>query len=93
MIYSALQINRKTKFYGDKRVIIVTSIDHMRRSIALANTFLPRMVTPSAYPSYPFDIVEGAVDGHEGLLSLDGELHLLWGLVNHNIISDIEFEL
>ena len=93
MIYATLQINRRTKFYGDKRVIIVTSLCHMKRSIALANAFLPRMVTPSAYPSYPYESVEEWIENDKNVASLDGELHLIWGLVNHNIISDFEIEI
>ena len=93
MIYAALQINRATEFYGDKRIIIVTSVDHMKRSIALANAFLPRMATPSAYPSFPNDSTETCIEKEESVKSLNSELYLLWELVNHNIISDFEFEL
>ena len=93
MIYASLQINRRTKFYGDKRVIIVTSFNHMKRSIALADTFLPRMVSASAYPSYPTDFGESWIEKEENLALLNNEIHLIWGLVNHKITNDFEFEI
>ena len=93
MIYASLRINRSTKFYGDKRIIIVTSFNHMKRSIALANTFLPRIVSTSAYPSYPADLGEKWIEKEENVALLNSELHLIWGLVNHKIINDFEIEL
>ncbi|MBQ8388715.1 MAG: YdcF family protein [Clostridia bacterium] len=93
MIYGALQINRKTKFYGDKRVIIVTSQSHMKRSIALAKTFLPRMVRVSAYPSFPAETREEWLKNEENLRLLDSFIHLTKGLVDHGIIEDEELNI
>ena len=90
MIYAALRINRKTKFYGDKRIIIVTSVNHMKRSIALAKTFLPSMVEISAYPSYPEGTKEEWLKQEENIKLLNNGLHLMWGLVHNGIIDDFE---
>lgn len=87
MIYGALQINRKTKFYQGKRVMIVTSINHMRRSLALAKTFLPRCVEISYYPSQA-DV--GYEQTSESSERLDSAIHLTWGLVHHGVVDDME---
>lgn len=87
MIYGALRINRKTKFYTGKRVMIVTSINHMKRSLALAKTFLPRMVEISYYPSQA-DV--GYEQDSKNVERLDNAIHLTWSLVHHGIIDDME---
>lgn len=84
MFYSVLRINRATKFYGGKRVMIVSSLNHMRRSLALAKSFLPRFVEVCGCPSQ-FDAP------CDDITRLDGEIHLIWGLVHNGIIEDIEF--
>ena len=90
MIYATLRINRKTKFYDDKRVIIVTSENHMKRSLALAKTFLPQILEISAYPSYPETPKEEWMHTQEGLRLMNNALHLTWGLVHNGIIDDFE---
>ena len=84
MIYGALQMNRKTHFYSGKKVIIVSSEAHMKRSLALAKAFLPRFVEISAYPSK----TEG--DGTEHQKLYDSEIKLLKGLVDNGMIEDID---
>ena len=90
MIYGALQINRKTKFYGDQKIIIVTSHYHIKRSIALAKTFLPRMVKPYACPTPVCEGKSEWLKKAENVEFLNTELHLLWGLVHHGITEDME---
>ena len=91
MIYAALQINRKTHFYSDKRVIIVTSINHMKRSLALAKSFLPRFVEEiSAYPSYPPKGKAEWLAEQRNIALMDNALHLTWGLVQNHMIDDFE---
>lgn len=87
MIYGVLQLNRKTKFYDGKRVMIVTSVNHMKRSLALAKTFLPRFVEISYYPSQPDVPYEQCMSDSS---RMDKDLHLMWGLVHHGIVEDIE---
>jgi len=87
MIFGALQINRKTKFYTGKRVMIVTSQNHMKRSLALAKTFLPRMAEITYSPSQPD---HSHAQCMENTARLDRAIHLMWGLVHHGIVEDQE---
>ena len=86
MIYGALQINRKTRF-AMKNIMIVTSINHMQRSLALAKTFLPRMVNISYYPSKP-DVSYETFMCDPSIL--DQEISLTKKLVDDNIIDDFD---
>ena len=90
MIYAALQINRKTKFYGDKKIIIVTSHYHMKRSVALARTFMPRFLKIFACPSYPETDKNEWVKKDKSIELLDTEIHLIKGLVDHGIAEDFD---
>ena len=92
MIYATLQINRKTKFYENKHVIIVTSNNHMKRSIALAKSFLPRFVEVSAYPSFPPKTKEEWIAEEKNIALMNNALHLTWGLVHNGIIEDFELK-
>jgi len=93
MLYGAILINRKSKFKGDKGIIIVTSQIHMKRSLALAKTFLPRMAEISAYPSFPPESKEEQLISDEYLWYLDRGLSLSKGLVEHGIIEDFALNL
>ena len=93
MICGALQINRKNKFYTMDKVIIVTSLVHMKRSLALANAFLPRKVSISAYPAYPTETKEEWLRSKENQKLLDSSVRLLKELVDHRVIEDMEIEL
>lgn len=86
MIYGALQINRKTHF-KTKDIMIVTSITHMQRSLALAKTFLPRIVNISYYPSAPDTPYEECMRDPS---RLDHALKLTKGLVDNRIIDDFD---
>ena len=86
MIYGALQINRKNRF-ATKDVMIVTSLIHMKRSLALAKTFLPRMVNISYYPSAPDLSYETCMSDPS---ILDRAIKLTKGLVDKGIIEDFE---
>ncbi|MBQ8836394.1 MAG: YdcF family protein [Clostridia bacterium] len=86
MICGTLQINRKNRF-ADKNVMIVTSVNHMQRSLALAKTFLPNMVNISYYPSQPDIPYETCMADPS---SLDRAIHLTKGLVDNGIIEDFE---
>ncbi|MBE6596201.1 MAG: YdcF family protein [Ruminococcaceae bacterium] len=87
MFYSVLQINRRTKFYGGKRVMIVTSLNHMKRSVALAKSFLPRFVEITYSPSAPDLPYEECM---RDTSRLDSGIHLMWGLVHNGIVEDFE---
>ena len=91
MIYGTLQINRKTRF-AMKDIMIVTSINHMKRSLALAKTFLPRMARISYYPSQPDIPYEECL---QDPFLLDNSISLIKRLVDQRMIDDCElgFEL
>jgi uncharacterized SAM-binding protein YcdF (DUF218 family) len=69
MICGTLQMLRRYHRIPDS-VIIVTSVTHMKRSMALAKALLPRKIRVSMYPSYP------AMDRHEWLKLEDSRIHL-----------------
>lgn len=81
MIYGSLQINRKVNFYNVRRVCIVTSPSHLRRSIELARVFLPRCV----------EVVGYAADHAEDPETVRREVPLLKSLVDNRMIDDIIF--
>ena len=88
MIFGTLQINRATKFYDTKRIIIVTSMNHMRRSLALAKAFLPSFVEISGYPA--MQSKEEYLKRDDNRELLDGGIRLTKGLVDRGIVEDIE---
>jgi len=90
MICGTLAINRTIKFNGISHVIIVTSVNHMQRSLALAKAFLPRKVTVSGYPSYPVGGAETWFCDEDRLRILDHAVTLTKGLVDCKIVEDIE---
>ncbi len=90
LIYGTLQINRKTKFYETKKIMIVTSINHMKRSLALAKAFLPRFVEISYSPSQPDVPYEECM---KNVVTLDRAIHLIKGLVDRGIVEDMEIRV
>ena len=90
MIYATLQINRKCKFRAVDEVTIITSLSHIKRSLALAKAFLPRKVTAYGYPVFQKETIEEWLNSNEGLDTIDQELILLKKLANDRIIDDIK---
>ena len=88
MICGTLQLNRALKIQNVRSVMIVTSAEHMRRSLALAELFLPRSIRITASPATtPASVIE-----HDELRRLlQSELHLLKGLIDNRLIEDIEY--
>jgi len=91
MICGTLVINRTLKFDNIEHIIIVTSQNHMQRSLALAKAFLPRKVTVSGCPYIPMESIEQWLESEENQHSLDGAIRLTKGLVDNKIVEDIEF--
>ena len=69
MKYGAYQIGRRYEDFVD-RVIIVTSVSHMKRSLALAKAIFPKGTKVSAYPSYP------KLDRDEWLKLEENQVHI-----------------
>ena len=90
MICASLVIERKFEFDNIDSVIIVTSVWHMKRSIALAKAFLPRKVSISAYPSFPDGSLEYVKTTPSAQGFLNDSLRLMALLVNKGVVEDFE---
>ncbi len=88
MLFGAVQINRALRFEKARRVCIVTSPDHMRRSLALARWLLPKHmeivgVAASDAPTEWNDMIPRE--------RAEKETRLLRGLIQNGFIEEIEF--
>ncbi len=92
MICGTLQINRRLSFAKIDRVIIVTSVEHMRRSIALAKTYLPRKVKVFAYPAPLPCPKEEWLCEKGNVEKLNKEMRLLQKLVKEHYTEDFEID-
>ena len=90
MIFGALLINRRTKFYGDKKVIIVTSDYHMKRSLLLARTFMPSFVKLGGYPAKVKGEIGSWLENKDNVALLDTEIYLFRSIYSHGLIEDTE---
>ena len=90
MICSVIVMNRKTPSYPNKDVIIVSSISHLQRARALAETFLPRMMKIHLYPVYPKEDLDTWLSDEKHIKSLKNCIRLTKDLINQGIIEDIE---
>ena len=81
MIYGTLQLVRHFGRIPDS-VVIVTSVTHMKRSMALAKALLPRKIRLSMYPTYP------AADHETWMASEDNRRHLDDSLRFHKELVD-----
>lgn len=92
MICGALQIMRKNPKVGPQKVFIVTSPWHMRRSLALAKSYLPRYMQIAPYAA---TCPEGSREHWhetEGMAKrVKTEINLLKRFVDQGLIEDIEF--
>ena len=88
MIYGALQMYRTFQRIPDS-VIIVTSVTHMKRSIALARALLPRKIRVSMYPAYPLTDHETWMRQEENRKHLDSSLRFHKALVDRGDVEDI----
>lgn len=90
MICGAFVIQRTLRFKKVDRVIIVTTIEHMRRSIGLAKAYLPRKVEISAYPALYEQEREVWLADPENITRLDNELRYTRDLVQQRFMEDFE---
>lgn len=92
MICGALQIMRKNPKVGPQKVFIVTSPWHMRRSLALAKSYLPRYMQIAPYASNcPEGSREHWHETEEIAERVKIEVSLLKRFVDQGLIEDIEF--
>lgn len=89
MIYGTLQINRKINFYKVRRVCIVTSSFHVRRSVELARVFLPKTVEVVGCGAN--ELCKNWRGTPEALEFVLREIPLIKSLVDNKMMSDVEF--
>ena len=90
MICGTLVINRVLHLQNVKSICIVTSANHMRRSLALAKLLLPRSVeifgSASNVPEDPITYLE---DEKPEIMARKG-IDLMKVMIDHGMIDDIE---
>ena len=91
MICGALTIARGIKLKNVSRVLLVTSLFHMQRSLALARALLPRKFTVFACPD-PQDRDEWLRE-EENRIRLDKSIVLLKNLVANGVVEDVEVSI
>ena len=89
MIFAALMLNRATKLVGIDIIMVITSAWHIRRSLALAKSFLPRKIRPIGAPvPLPCD-AEQWIAAEENLRWVDDEIRFTKNLADNGIIEDM----
>ena len=88
MLFGAVRINRALRFEKARRVCIVTSPDHMRRSLALARWLLPRHMEIVGVAAFePPAKWRAEVEGRR----VAEEARLLRDLIRNGFVADVEF--
>ena len=90
MLCGAIAIHRKLRFSKTNSVIIVTSVEHMRRSLGLAKAYLPRKVEISAYPAFYAIPKEEWLLSEDNVKLLNNSLRYIRDLVLQNTMEDFE---
>ena len=95
MICSTLTIDKTVKLAKTEKVIIVTSLSHMKRSLALAKALLPRKFQISGCPSYkvPGQSKEEWLADEENLSRLNACISMIKHLVDTRVVEDVEISL
>ena len=92
MLCGNVAISRGGGFHKIKRVCIVTSEWHLRRSLALAHEFLPRHTIISGYAAPSVDCARDTwYLTEKSVAVIDNELKLIKRYVDLGIFDDIEF--
>ena len=92
MILGTLQIVRQLHLYHVHRVLVVTSPWHLRRSLALANCYLPRPLKVSGCPAFSTEGSREHWFESEAMTErVDTEIVLLKKLIERGTIEDIVF--
>ena len=89
---STLQLSRKLGLPNMRRVLIVTSPSHVRRSVALAKLLMPRHTQIFGYPAdSDFDGPDKWMKEEFMVERLEREIVLLRSCILGGLIEDIEF--
>ena len=89
--YSTILINRRLRLEKAKRICIVTSANHLKRSMALAKQLLPRFVRLSGCPATLPDDPVAEIKAQDRTATLRN-LRILKSLVDDGLIDDIEYQ-
>ena len=92
LIYGTLWMNRAFHRIPDS-VIIVTSMTHMKRSMALARALLPRKIEVSMCPSFPDIGLEDWLSREENRRNLDSSIRFHKKLIDAGDVEDEEISI
>ena len=92
MIFSTAVVERALRFEKVKSVVVVTSYNHLRRSMALANWLLPRHLTITGYPTEQIYPVEAMEKSKELYKLMTNEVRIYRDLIVDGLVDDIEFQ-
>ena len=87
MIYGGLLLNRETRLCGVDQIMIVTSLWHMRRSLAIASGFLPRKLEPIPAPAPLPCSAQEWLNDEENRERVDNEIRFFKSLVEAKIAN------
>ena len=90
MIGGSLVIARSLKIKNVRHLILVTSLFHMQRSLALAKALLPRKIEISVCPCLPEEGREAWLASEKNQTALDQAIRLLYGLVKNGVVEDFD---
>lgn len=91
MLFSTIEIERALRFENVKSAVVVTSAEHITRSMALAKWLLPRHLEVSAYPANAPYPIEAMTVSEELLKRMKTEVKLLKELSESKLIDQIEY--
>ena len=91
MIYGSLQIQRSLGFNKVKKIAVVSSNSHLRRSFYLGGIFLPKTVEVSVYTSKTPFVENDWTQSEHFRKKVMTEARLLLELYKVNMIPDVEF--
>lgn len=91
MLYSTILMQRKLKIKNVKKLAVVTSANHLRRSLCHANNYLPRTVEVCGFcrPLPEADAQHWFLDPVQKSRT-ERELRLFWQLIKVGLTPDIE---
>lgn len=90
MVCGALAIGRELGFENTKRVLIITSLYHMKRSKIIADLYLPPYMERLCCPAYGYISPEDWDDGGEKRRKTIREVTMTRLLIEQGFISDID---
>ena len=88
MIFGTLLLNRATRLVGVDELMVITSVWHMKRSLGLAQCFLPRKVRVIGAPA-PLPCEESVwLSSEENRGIVDNEIRFIKDLMKSKIIGE-----